>query len=249
MIRLSPSIRPLFALVIAIAVGAQTARAQAPAHPNPHAFFDRLVLLNRPDIRKLPEPLKHRLGEHGRAPAHLSADAGLRRSRQAEPAVPVLPARHERLRAERLHHASFPGVNDQAHAHRHRRPTAGCRRSARCAWCSSPSRACRPIPTTSARFIDVFTDISGPVRDQQRERLVRGLDDPRPDVPGRRAAAPRRPRAVRHAHAATPLRCARMGSGQQRPGRRSSRRTARQSHFPSAQRPFPRLQTNSCRSS
>src|SRR5215475_2403100 len=50
-------------LVAAATLAAHAARAQTPAHPNPFAQFDRLVVTHRGDVRRLPAPLKQRLGD------------------------------------------------------------------------------------------------------------------------------------------------------------------------------------------
>ena len=54
MIKLSLPTVALGVLTIAIGFGTRVAHAQAPAHPNPHAEFDRFLVENRRDVRSSP---------------------------------------------------------------------------------------------------------------------------------------------------------------------------------------------------
>ena len=117
----------------------------------------------------------------------------------SQPALPILPARHERLRTEPVG-GGHPGRQRRQCAedgdgrelrsvHRGCRPAGGGAE----AWTSHGSEQRAGVHRCLHRHL-------GPVRDQQRKRLVRGLDDPRPHCAGRRAAAPRWARAVWQAH-------------------------------------------------
>ena len=84
------------------------------------------------------------------APAELPAAQDLLRGGRSQPALRLLPARCDRIPAERLHH------DDRRHQRRHRTDRDGrrittCPRSERSGWRSSPSPGCRPIRTTPAR--------------------------------------------------------------------------------------------------
>jgi hypothetical protein len=96
----------------------------------------------------------------------------------------------------------FPGVNDHVQLSVTAQ-IADCLRWVPCASCWSPSLGCRSTPTDPRAFNDVFTDISV-VRHQQREWLVRRVDDPRHHCSQRRPASQRRARAIRNDN---PARC------------------------------------------
>lgn len=71
-----------------------------PCHTNPAAARDMQSVATRGDVRKLPAPLKSTLlrlagRPHSILPLQVYAEA-----EQTESAVSVLPARHERLRAD-----------------------------------------------------------------------------------------------------------------------------------------------------
>ena len=132
-----------------------------------------------------------------RTPALAAAAAGLRRGGLAEPAVPVLPARERRASSRNVVLKASPG-----------RQRSSCMKTATGGNCGLPTigavrLALEPKPGLPTdpndvrAFIDVFTDISRALRHQQRERLVRRLDDPRRRRADGRRAATRRPRAVR----------------------------------------------------
>ena len=138
----------------------------------------------------------------------------------------------------------IPGINDgvapTATGANHDTPTIGAVRLA-----LEPKPGLPTDPNDPGAFIDIFTDISGALRHQQRVGLVRGLDDPRP----RRAAdvgplRGRRPRAVRDDDAGRRDRARGAGRRQQRPGPRLHASTAMPPRLPSASDHFPDVQTN-----
>jgi hypothetical protein len=246
MIRISPSIRPLFALAIAITVGAQTARAQTPAHPNPHAFFDRLVLLNRPDIRKLPEPLKHQLGDMAERPHTFLAMQAF-----AEADKPSQLFQYYLLDAKNFQPNVFtsviPGVNDQAQltafGGNGGLPIIGAVRVV-----LEPKPGLPTDPNDVRAFIDVFTDLSSLFVINNESGWYEGWMIHDLTVPD---AAP--PRADGHAQFGKLLgsdvaALAQMGSvgghpGNNRPGAIFTMDGAAV-RFPSARDHFPDLQTN-----
>jgi hypothetical protein len=95
------------ALVTALAAnGIGAAQTAEPAgldrEPNFHS------LKERGDIKFLPAPLQDRLVElarrpHSYPPTFVPAAHGLQRGRRAKPAIWVLLARHDWIRAERIH--------------------------------------------------------------------------------------------------------------------------------------------------
>jgi hypothetical protein len=88
----------LIAGLTATGIGAQTGGGSgADREPNFHS------LKGRGDIKFLPAPLQDRLVELARRPHSYLPLHGLQRGRRAQPAVRVLPARHDRIRAERIH--------------------------------------------------------------------------------------------------------------------------------------------------
>jgi hypothetical protein len=109
-------------------------------------------------------------GPAGRSAAHLPTDAGVFRSRQSQPAVPVLSARYQWLRGERLHDDHPRGQRPRS-AHRNRRklwPTDGRRGAPRAGaevWATHR-------PSRSARLYRRLHGHLAVVCDQQRERLV-----------------------------------------------------------------------------
>ena len=176
-----------------------------PCHPNPNAATDRLTVANRGDIVKLPDPLKGTAGAAGGSATHLSAASGLCRSRQAQPALPVLFARQRRLRAQCIHgdtsgHQRYRPIDRDRWRLRAAHPwkrALGSRTEARVAHRSKEPQG---IYRRLYRYLAALCH-------QQRERMVRGLDDPRPGGSGpgtpsqataMHSSAPSRPRMPRH---------------------------------------------------
>ena len=223
--------------------GARAEQPPPPCHANPQAAADVATVRNRGDVAQLPDVLSdalQRLADppHTYLPMQVYAEADkpsqlfqyyLLDTNGFEPNVFT---------------TTIPGVNDSAMltaTGAELRPADDRRR---CASCSSPSPACRPIPNDVAAFIDVFTDISGLFVINNESGWYEGwmIHDLR--VADGRAAARGRPRAVRHHHrSADADAAAAMGNRQQRRRARSSRSTAARA-LPERDDHFPDRQTN-----
>src|SRR5262249_38110343 len=138
---------------------APSARAAGPAHPNPTGEFDEAFVRNRPDVRRLPGPLKDRLGAIPGRPAH-----GLPPPAFPQAGKPSRLFQYSLLDSDHFEpnvftHV-FPGVNDQvqltATGPNGGLPTIGAVRLV-----LEPKPGLPTDPNDPEAFIDVFTDISG----------------------------------------------------------------------------------------
>ena len=76
----------------------------APCHPNPHAAEDRETILNRGDIRRLPDALETRLAElagrpHSQLPTQAYAEAATQRKEFAGQAAQAVQSEIDRQAA------------------------------------------------------------------------------------------------------------------------------------------------------
>jgi hypothetical protein len=149
----------VYALTVGAALASAPARAQIIPHPNPHGERDEAQVMNRRDVRNLPEPLRRRLGElaerpHSQLPLQPFNEADkpsqlfqyyLLDSNGFEPNV--------------FTHI-FPGINDQvqltATGPNGGIPTIGAVRVV-----IEPKPGLPTDPNDVRAFNDVFTDISG----------------------------------------------------------------------------------------
>jgi hypothetical protein len=156
----------------------------APCHPNPHAATDGDTVMNRGDIKNLPDPLKDRLGAlakrpHSILPVQAYAEAG----KENDPTISD-PSRlfqyyllHEKGFEPNVFTSQIPGVNETAMLTvtgvncgltplssgqgpvQNIFPTIGAVRLV-----IEPKKVPEVLPTDPNNvrtFIDIFTDISG----------------------------------------------------------------------------------------
>src|ERR1700719_4146031 len=71
-------------------------------HPS-YQQLDDAAVRGRGDVINLPGELAGSVGSAGQPTAYVSAIAGVPRSGQPQPAVPILPAGHNRFRTERVY--------------------------------------------------------------------------------------------------------------------------------------------------
>jgi hypothetical protein len=143
------------------AFAAGQARAEQPpppCHPNPHAAADRNAVLQRGDIRNLPDPLKERLGRMAERPHSV-----LPVQAYAEADQPSRLFQYYLLDTNGFEPnpftALFPGVNDKAMltatGGNCGLPTIGAVREV-----LEPKPGLPTDPSDVRAFIDVFTDLS-----------------------------------------------------------------------------------------
>jgi hypothetical protein len=151
-------------IVAALGLGtfaAGQARAEQPpppCHPNPHAAADRNAVLQRGDIRNLPDPLKERLGRMAERPHSV-----LPVQAYAEADQPSRLFQYYLLDTNGFEPnpftALFPGVNDKAMltatGGNCGLPTIGAVREV-----LEPKPGLPTDPSDVRAFIDVFTDLS-----------------------------------------------------------------------------------------
>ena len=150
------SLQPIFAALLTLIV-AQAPRAASGAIPNPHAKQDMDTVRNRPDVVHLPDPLKNRLVElAGRPHNALPTVAFAEGSPYGSSFAPVPSQLFQYYLLDTTGFEPNPFTRDcrrqrpgDADGHRPQLRPADHRR--RAPSCSSPSPACRPIRTTSAR--------------------------------------------------------------------------------------------------
>jgi len=154
-------IRTGIALIASVgfASASQYTFAVNPVHPNPTADQDEATVLHRADVVKLPQPLKHTLGELARelhnalpTPAFAEADKSSQLFQYY-----LLDTRHFQ---PNVFTAIVPGLNDgaiptAANAANGRRPTFGAVRVV-----LEPKPGLPTDPDDIESFIDVFTDIA-----------------------------------------------------------------------------------------
>ena len=183
------------ALAICLLQNAYAEQPSAPCHPNPNAAADSLTVRTRGDIAGVPDPLKDRLVRladrpHTFLPMQVFAEAD----------QPGRLVQYYLLDTDgfepNVFTTIFPGINDAAQLSvtggNCGLPTLGTVRVILELKPGLPTN-----PTDAKAFLDVFTDISAVVRDQQRERVVRRLDDSRSCRARYGIATQGRPRAIR----------------------------------------------------
>ncbi len=181
-----------------------------------------------PAARAAEEPAHHL----AQPAEYLRSDAGVRRGAEAEQAGPVLPDRHQALPAERLYQDHQRDQRRRcAHRHRAKSRPADDRRGPRGGRAQAGAAHRPEQPGCVHRHVHRHL---GPVRHQQRIRLVRGLDDPRRDRPEGRGAAAGRPRHLRHHHRRGRRQAVRHGQRQQQ-ARRDLHRGRQQAALPLGQ--------------
>src|SRR6266550_142382 len=141
------------------AVHAAQQQPPPPCHPNPHAAEDRETILNRGDIRHLPDALESRLAEQaGRPHSQLPTQA------YAEAAQPSQLFEYYLLDTTGFESNpftdSFPGVNDKAMLTA-TGPDCGLSTIGAVRAVVEPKPGLPTDPNNIRAFIDVFTDISG----------------------------------------------------------------------------------------
>ena len=246
MIRLSPTTIALSVLSLAFALGAQFAQAQAPAHPNPHAALDRFFVMNRPDIRKLPKPLKQRLGELAERPHTFVAMQAFAEADKASQLFQYYLLDSTSFQPN-VFTSIIPGVNDQAQltafGGNGGLPIIGAVRVV-----LEPKPGLPTDPNDVRAFIDVFTDLSSLFVINNESGWYEGWMIHDLTVP---AAAP--PRTDGHAQfgmllASDVAALAQMGSVSGRPGNNQPGAVFTMDgappHLPSAHDHFPDAQTN-----
>ena len=155
----------VLAVTVPTVIGVDAARAEQPpppCHPNPNAAADEAAVRGRGDVINLPGELAGSVGSAGQPTAYVSAIAGVQRSGQPQPAVPVLPAGHNRFRTERVYD-HFSGSERPRAAECHRRKLriayGGCRaRRAGARTTRARSTMCSP---TSLRCSSSTTRVAG----------------------------------------------------------------------------------------
>src|ERR1700746_1426369 len=91
----------VLAVTVPTVIGVDAARAEQPpppCHPNPNAAADEAAVRGRGDVINLSGELAGSVGSAGQPTAYVSAIEGVQRSRQLQPAVPILPAGYNRFR-------------------------------------------------------------------------------------------------------------------------------------------------------
>jgi hypothetical protein len=147
----------IIALVTPNAVLAQ--QPKPPCHPNPQSAQDREAVLNRGDVRHLPEPLENRLGElAGRPHSQLPTQA------YAEADQPSQLFQYYLLDTSKFEPNAFtssiPGVNDTAMLTA-TGPDCGLPTIGSVRVVLEPKPGLPTDPSDPKAFIDVFTDIAG----------------------------------------------------------------------------------------
>jgi hypothetical protein len=130
-----------------------------PCHPNPQSAQDREAVLNRGDVRHLPEPLENRLGElAGRPHSQLPTQA------YAEADQPSQLFQYYLLDTSKFEPNAFtssiPGVNDTAMLTA-TGPDCGLPTIGSVRVVLEPKPGLPTDPSDQKAFIDVFTDIAG----------------------------------------------------------------------------------------
>src|SRR6266550_9478414 len=147
------------ALVPCNASAAKQQQPPAPCHANPNAKEDREAILNRGDIRHLPEPLENRLAElggrpHSQLPTQAYAEAA--QPSQLFQFYLLDTAGFEPNPFTKL----FPGINDTAMLTA-TGPDCGLSTIGAVREVVEPKPDLPTDPNNVRAFIDVFTDISG----------------------------------------------------------------------------------------
>src|SRR5438874_6837905 len=147
------------ALLVPFAGHAKQPQPPAPCHPNPHVAEDTQSVLNRGDIRQLPQPLRNRLAvQAGRPHSQLPTQA------YAEADQPSQLFQYYLLDTSGFEPNAFtslfPGINDAAMLTATGPdcglPTIGAVREV-----LEPKPGLPTDPNDVRAFIDIFTDISG----------------------------------------------------------------------------------------
>src|SRR5438874_3804385 len=147
------------ALLVPFAGHAKQPQPPAPCHPNPHVAEDTQSVLNRGDIRQLPQPLRNRLAEQaGRPHSQLPTQA------YAEADQPSQLFQYYLLDTNGFEPnpftTLFPGINDTAMltatGPQCGLPTIGAVRVV-----LEPKPGLPTDPNDVGAFIDIFTDTSG----------------------------------------------------------------------------------------
>ena len=238
--------RPIVLFILtffAIVFSPHEARAQGNEHPNPDS------LSQRGDIKNLPAPLKQRIIDLARRPHTFLPLTVFCGSAHAEPALRLLPARHESFPAERVHR-DHP--RDQRRRDSDRRQLRQSRLAD--ARLGSPGGRAEAGPADRpqrpGRVHRHLHRHLRPLRHQQRIGLVRRVDDPRPGSAFRRRSPSRRARSVRNDHRCGRHDGRRLGQPSQRRARASSSRpTATPSASRAREITFPTINRTSSRSS
>jgi hypothetical protein len=225
---------------------AQPALAQTPAHPNPHAEFDKFTVVTRPDVRQLPKPLRQRLGELAERPHTVLAMQAFAEADKASQLFQYYLL-DSRSFEPNVFSAIIPGKNDQAQltafGGNGGLPTIGAVRVV-----LEPKPGLPTDPNDVRAFIDVFTDLSSLFVINNESGWYEGWMIHDLTVPN---AAP--PRSDGHAQfgkllASDVAALARMGSVGNRPGNNQPGATFTMDggavRLPSAGDHFPDVQTN-----
>jgi len=156
----------MFAAALGVAVlvpytayAAQQQQPPAPCHPNPHAEEDRETILNRGDIRRLPDALENQLAElagrpHSQLPTQAFAEAD-------QPSQLFQYYLLDTTGFEPNPFTSlFPGINDKAMLTA-TGPNCGLPTIGSVREVLEPKPGLPTDPNNVRAFIDVFTDVSG----------------------------------------------------------------------------------------
>jgi hypothetical protein len=147
------------ALLAPNVVNARRVQPPPPCHPNPNAEEDRATVLQRGDIRHLPEPLRQRLAEQSARPhSQLPTQA------YAEADKPSRLFQYYLLDTDHFEANPFtsliPGVNDTAMLTA-TGPDCGLATIAAVRLVLEPKPGLPTDPDDVRAFIDIFTDVSG----------------------------------------------------------------------------------------
>ena len=137
----------------------QPTQPPPPCHPNPHAAKDREAVLNRGDVRQLPDPLRNRLAElaarpHSQLPTQAYAEAD--QPSQLFQYYLLDPSGFE----ANPFTSTIPGVNDTAMLTA-TGPDCGLSTIASVRVVLEPKPDLPTDPNNVRAFIDIFTDVAG----------------------------------------------------------------------------------------
>ena len=232
---------PLAPCAVYAAKPSQPSQPPAPCHPNPRAAEDRETILNRGDIRNLPEALENRLAElAGRPHSQLPTQA------YDEAANPSQLFQYYLLDTTGFEPnpftSLFPGINDQAMLTA-TGPACGLSSIGAVREVLEPKPDLPTDPNNVRAFIDVFTDISGLFVINNESGWYEGwmIHDLRVAPVATPAAGGRPVFGTITAADAVALKA--MGSGHNVPGRFFTM-DGLDPHAPSASDQFPSRQTN-----
>ena len=147
-------------LAVLVSVATLSGSAWADVHPNPNADQDEQAVLNRQDVRKLPDPLKNRLGKMARRPHTFLPMPAFAEADKSSQLFEYFLLDTDDFEPN-VFTSIVPGINDHAIPTAANAANGQLRTRGAVRVVLEPKTGLPTDPTDVEAFIDVFSDISG----------------------------------------------------------------------------------------